>query len=227
MGLDLVELVMAVEETFGIELPDAEAEKLTTPALLTEFILTRVKTAEQSICHSRKAFYAVRRVVMKEFGTQRAQVKPDTALESLIPRPNRRAAWRRTQEMLEAESLPELLRPTWVVAVLAAVYAGGVGVCWLAGLPFWASAMAGVVPWRLAHVATRAFRTEFPASCRTAGELAQYLVGHAAKLFEPTGRVWTREEVAITIRRLTIEHLGLRPDQYDEHARFVEDLGAG
>jgi hypothetical protein len=33
--------------------------------------------------------------------------------------------------------------------------------------------------------------------------------------------------VAVTVRRLTIEHLGLRPEQYREDARFVEDLGAG
>lgn len=38
MGLDAVELVMAIEEEFGIDISDAEAEKLLTPRLLIDFI---------------------------------------------------------------------------------------------------------------------------------------------------------------------------------------------
>ena len=38
MGLDAVELVMAIEEEFGIDITDAEAEKLRTPRLLIDFI---------------------------------------------------------------------------------------------------------------------------------------------------------------------------------------------
>ena len=45
MGLDLVELVMAVEERFGITLTDAEAEKAETPAKLIDLVVSKVQTA--------------------------------------------------------------------------------------------------------------------------------------------------------------------------------------
>jgi acyl carrier protein len=44
-SLDLVELVMAMEEAFGMEVPDEEAEKLRTVKDVIEYI--KVKTGEQ------------------------------------------------------------------------------------------------------------------------------------------------------------------------------------
>jgi acyl carrier protein len=42
-SLDTVELVMALEEEFGIEIPDEEAEKITTVGLATKYILDHKK----------------------------------------------------------------------------------------------------------------------------------------------------------------------------------------
>jgi len=218
---------MAVEETFDIELPDSEAEKLVTPALLIEATLRKVQITEQSVCLSRRAFYALRRLLVGEFGCKRNQAKPDAPLESLVPRRNRRAVWLRMKDPMHANRWPKLQRPPWVRMGLLVVFAAGTIGFGIAGISYWAAPVAAIVPWSLALAATQPLCTEFPDSCRTAGQFAHFLVMHAPKLFEPTGRVWTRAEVAETIRRLTVEHLGLKPDQYREDARFVEDLGGG
>ena len=42
-SLDTVELVMALEEEFGTEIADEDAETLTTVALTVEYILSNVK----------------------------------------------------------------------------------------------------------------------------------------------------------------------------------------
>jgi acyl carrier protein len=42
-SLDTVELVMALEEEFGLEIPDEEAEKITTVGLATKYILDHKK----------------------------------------------------------------------------------------------------------------------------------------------------------------------------------------
>ncbi len=44
-SLDTVELVMALEEEFGIEIPDEDAEKITTVSQAIEYINERRKPA--------------------------------------------------------------------------------------------------------------------------------------------------------------------------------------
>jgi len=42
-SLDTVELVMALEETFGINIPDEEAEKISTVGKAVDYIVNRLK----------------------------------------------------------------------------------------------------------------------------------------------------------------------------------------
>ena len=42
-SLDIVELVMAVEEEFGIEIPDEDAEKITTVQLAIDYVTAHKK----------------------------------------------------------------------------------------------------------------------------------------------------------------------------------------
>jgi acyl carrier protein len=44
-SLDVVELVMAIEEEFGIEVPDEDAENIRTVADITSYIEARVENA--------------------------------------------------------------------------------------------------------------------------------------------------------------------------------------
>ena len=45
-SLDIVELVMAFEDEFGIEIPDEEAEKITTVGEAIEYIKEQIKNRE-------------------------------------------------------------------------------------------------------------------------------------------------------------------------------------
>ncbi|MFQ6093971.1 MAG: acyl carrier protein [bacterium] len=46
-SLDTVELVMAFEEEFDIEIPDEDAEKLTTVGLATEYLKEKLQEKEE------------------------------------------------------------------------------------------------------------------------------------------------------------------------------------
>ncbi len=43
MGLDIVELFMAVEEKFGISIPDEDASELSTPRKVTDYVMSKVE----------------------------------------------------------------------------------------------------------------------------------------------------------------------------------------
>jgi acyl carrier protein len=46
-SLDRVELIMALEETFGVEIPDAEAEKISTVQDAVDYIQKNAKSVKQ------------------------------------------------------------------------------------------------------------------------------------------------------------------------------------
>ena len=49
-SLDTVELVMALEDEFGIEIPDEEAEKITTVQLAIDYVTANVKWNSSNTC---------------------------------------------------------------------------------------------------------------------------------------------------------------------------------
>ena len=51
MGLDLVEMVMAVEEHFGIEILDKEAYHITTPRKLIDYVTEKVEIKKNGRNH--------------------------------------------------------------------------------------------------------------------------------------------------------------------------------
>jgi acyl carrier protein len=46
-SLDRVELIMALEETFGVEIPDSDAEKISTVQNAVDYIQKNAKSVKQ------------------------------------------------------------------------------------------------------------------------------------------------------------------------------------
>lgn len=57
MGLDTVELVLAFEEEFGIEIPDEDAQNLITVRDVVMFVKKRLKITPPEECFTQKVFY--------------------------------------------------------------------------------------------------------------------------------------------------------------------------
>jgi hypothetical protein len=93
MGLDSVELVLAWEETFGIAITDAEAERMFTTRNVIDIIFEKVRTAipEDSGCLSMRAFCRLRKA-FEALGVRRRDIHPDAKLKELLPGNNRRDA---------------------------------------------------------------------------------------------------------------------------------------
>ncbi len=93
MGLDTVELVMDVEDHFGILLREDESQRIRTIGDLADVILTRILASSVTACPSMRAFYELRRAIRESLGLPELRIRPKTKLVELIPLSQRRACW--------------------------------------------------------------------------------------------------------------------------------------
>lgn len=109
MGLDAVELVIAVEEEFGIAIPDAVAAGMITPAILISHVQEAVgSTGDRKACISLRAFHCVRASLMRSIGVDRSEVALDTRINTLFAGPRRSELWDSFRQDSSLSVLPEL-----------------------------------------------------------------------------------------------------------------------
>jgi hypothetical protein len=240
MGLDGVELVMAVEEDFAIVIEDADAERISTPRDLIEHIAQKVGCADQKYCATQRAFHRLRQGLMRHCRLRRAQIRPRMQMSRLLPFKNRRRIMRQILDEIGISTDPEMVRPRWLVALIlifslatAAILAAQVLAQYaqrnsaelvLFFATFGAIAvLCGIV----AAYLTRGLRCRFKPAFASVGDFSRWMVVTKPDTFGgPTGE-WTREQIAGKVRGICIEQLGLSPGTYREDADFTKDFGVG
>jgi len=116
MGLDLVELTIRIEETFGVQIPDRVAGELTTPRKVTDFILSRVEQSQDPLsCLSQRAFYSLRREFIQQISLPRRQFVLDANLKEILPEERRDDVWKNIGSSLRVKKRwPALSRTSWL-----------------------------------------------------------------------------------------------------------------
>ena len=77
MGLDTVELVMAVEEHFDIEIPNDVAETLTTVGILHSFVVSELQRLRRQPVDPATVFTELRELICHHAGVKPEQVVPE------------------------------------------------------------------------------------------------------------------------------------------------------
>ena len=119
MGLETVELVMDVEESFEISIPDEKAQDIVTVGDLFEFVKSRAKRAPARTCLTAATFYDVKRALRDRGISQR--FGPSTHLADILPSGERRSFWNSLGNGMQLK-LPELERSNTVSYINAASY---------------------------------------------------------------------------------------------------------
>jgi acyl carrier protein len=236
MGLDGVELVMTTEERFGIEITDEEAEAVRTVGDLIELVSGKLSVGTESTCFTRKAFYLLRRTLMRITQTPRARIRPGTAVQALPEAADSKQFWQKLQTELGARNWPELEYPGRISFAIGTasilIFAGDLWGClrltsfgiwtWLFGLAF-ALAASILFAEQLARV-TASLRTEIPDSSLTVGSLANFIVNRNPDLISVSRDQWTQERIRLCVKEVISEQLGLPMERLHDDARFVQDL---
>lgn len=109
MGLDTVELVMEMEDEFGISIPDADAEKLGTVGNIYDYLRDRLSALRGERCVTQAIFYRLRSAMVTQFGLRRRNIRPAARLDQLLHPEQWQQHWQYFCNHLGLE-LPLLLR---------------------------------------------------------------------------------------------------------------------
>lgn len=112
MGLDSVELLMEVEDAFGIHIPDRIAEKILTVGDFYEVVWEQMRERDNSKCKSQMLFYRFRKAVQTAFDYPYRNVVPGTVPALIVPSTNRREAYFALENTLHLQ-LPRLVLNTF------------------------------------------------------------------------------------------------------------------
>jgi len=93
MGMDSAELVMAIEEEFGIEIADKDAEQITTVGQMYDYLRRTLRSTPPAHCMTQRMFYRVRRALIENYGAPKQEITLDTRLKDLVPEQELKDAW--------------------------------------------------------------------------------------------------------------------------------------
>lgn len=228
MGLDSVELILELEESFNISFSDEEASRMLTVGECYEAILKKLPSHEEKFCLSAVTFYKVRKALMSAVDLTRSEIRPATDLASLIPAKERRKVWRDMKSSLQLR-LPSLAPPesTFPLALICA-FVGTIVLCKYTSLT---SGLLLLLPelflfyMFFAWIGSIAFGTTFSEDIQTVrGFTKKVLAMNFGKLSANVAEHY-HEEVWQSIQILVVEQLGVDIKDVTKEARFVADLG--
>jgi acyl carrier protein len=243
MGLEGVEIVMRVEETFDIAVDDAEAETLQTPGQLIELVMRKVGRTGHAACLTQRAFHRLRAGLMRQFGLARNQIRPDTPLEKIFPRKDRKQQLRQILNELAVTKNVDLVRPNWLNrTIMVGVLGSGVAIAvsltkwpisspnfvinFLQATPVLSGIASAFLFGWLAVKLTALLQYEFKPSMTTVAGLSRWVVANNPSLVQAPPGQWSHQQVAEKVREIVIDVLGCEKE-YTENAHFVKDLGMG
>ncbi|MCC7086586.1 MAG: acyl carrier protein [Pirellulales bacterium] len=224
MGLDGIEIIMEVEDRFGITISDNEAQSLLTVGNLLHLINSRIATAHNARCPSLAAFLRIRQITRECLEQPGLRIRPSTAIAAVVPLHRRAQLWRALGDV-NGTSPPFLRRPKLLRYALVAVAAVAI----MLGLST-ATFEPAMVPLGLfaagifivaLYVTTSLFRVVPPTKFSTFGDATRRLVGLSSAT-EPT---FTETDVLQHVRQICVEILGVKAADVVPTARFVQDLG--
>ena len=93
MGMDSIEILMKVEDTFGIKIPDREAEQILTVGDFHDAVWRHLSDKYSERCKSQSLFYKLRKSVAETFSFSPQQFLLDSIPNDVFPRQNRRQAY--------------------------------------------------------------------------------------------------------------------------------------
>lgn len=224
MGLDAVELLIAFEEEFEISISDKDAQEMTTPNQVADYLLMRLHGQNQRLnarphpCLSQQRFYQLRTVFMREFGIERHRIRPQVSVYDLLGQ-DIRAQWRQLHLAIGNGGLPYPVCSDTINWLILSVFFVSLIVLLMAGVHPVLAVVLALLSWVAARgVAQLTLADQIPEPVTTVGAIVPYVV-------QPDKHNWSRQQILHRVIVITSLQLGIPIEKIRPDHHFLKDLG--
>lgn len=228
-GMDLVELLVEVEDAFGVSIPEDECERMRTTKDLIDVVtkLCGASSRAGQPCATARAFFSLRSKLIDLLPHQKQDIRPSSSLESLIPKKDRPRVWRALRE--GGMELPRLrLSRTASILLLAAALVASI--CWLTQYAdqqndrlwnpnFWLAGILVFFGVALMMNSDTYWATRIPAPFLTVRDVAIHLA--CCDVSGRSSAVLARDEVAHNVSMIIAYQLGVSIEELDDDKELV------
>ena len=230
MGLDLVELAIAIEIEFDIVIPDAKLEEISTPRDYVEYILEEKKRQQEAAYTFQKGFHKLRKILIDDLGLKREDIKPCSKLEVLL-QPNIRKSWKKLNKALDKKLHYHTLYINKIGKIVLFALLMIIAFFMNQHEPIERniSQIIGIVIflfiWGVffSIILRPIFGKRVPSYLKNISSLLFFL-GYRKRIYSSHK---SYGYVSETVLEICIEQLGVSPDEITLDSHFVDDLGAG
>ena len=230
MGLDTVELVLDIEERFGISLPDEECQDVITVDDCYQLVLPKLNKADQEKCLTSATFYRIRKVIADAIGIDKRTLKPDTPLQKLLPVDDRRMLWTSIGQRLALE-LPELNRsPGWNRTLIGIPLLNLIAALVLALMSileiekFFIIVALGFVGTWILSIATESSKKYFQPESLTLGALTKTVLALNVGSLNAEQEGLSKNDVYTILLEIIADNSGVKVEEIEPHHAFIDDL---
>lgn len=240
MGMDSLEIILEIEETFGIKLPDEQAHKIVTVGDLRDYVIANLPpdwklkgSAERSAkaCLSAATFYELRRELVSILGSQRCEIRPTTSLETIFPLATRRkrwSSWARSSQLKcpalkrHLDVMLSLTAITLALTFVVNVYLLGIGDDLFS---LFLTAVSCISIGLIVHRLSIPLATNFEGGLRTMGDLTKDILRRNYIELRSRHGFLCSDDVFEIIRGVLVAQLAVAPELVVPEASIVKDLG--
>ncbi|NER16063.1 acyl carrier protein [Spongiivirga citrea] len=195
MGLDSVELVMSIEDKFGIQIEDSEAEKIRTVQDFADIVFSRIITNPTDKCLTQIVFYRIRKVLRNLSSTEK-EIRPDTKISELLTQTQLKEKWSLLKTELGLE-LPNLVALDFNPELGSHVKIFGI----------------------------KTIKRTTPVSKGTIRQLVDWTISLNRDKFIDVEKISSKYEIERIICGITEDRIGVPISEIELHHSFTNDLG--
>jgi acyl carrier protein len=211
--LDIEDLIIKIEKSFGIEFAENELSQRTFGELC-DYIINKIELKNIDSCTSQQAFYKLREAVSSTLFFEKEKIKPSLKLNEIFPKSNRTVNVEKVENYLNFK-LNVLEIPNWIIGIQTSIIIGSIILLFLD----WKISFFGISISILFFLISK--KTEKDLNVKTVGDLVYKMTKENYLKSRRNQETYNKKEIENLLIDWFSKELYLEKNQLTREAEFI------